>query len=200
MSVMSKWGYDGGGLGKDGTGITSPVKANPAQKCDSSNNERWPRNTVLIIGDSMLNGIEEDRLRKYNMRIAPFPGAKIKNMYNNITPYFKKKPSKVIIHVGTNDAPYKPSGDITKELTLLRKFVEINIPGCKVFLSSPIMRSDNQLANSTIREINKDLRNMDDVIMNDKLDGHCLGRKGLHLNPRGSGKLAMNFISQVQCL
>ena len=194
---MSKWGYNGGGLGKDGNGITSPVKATP-RKNDASDDDLWPRNTVLIIGDSMLNGIEEERLHKYNMRVVACPGARIKNMYNNITPYIKKKPSKVIIHVGTNDAPYKPSSDITKELLLLRKFVELNIPGCMVYLSSPIMRSDNKLANSTIRGINNDLSNVNNVIMNDKLDGQCLGRKGLHLNQRGSGRLATNFISHVQ--
>ncbi len=121
-------------------------------------------------------------------------------MYRNITPYLKKEPSKVIIHVGTNDTPYKPSSDIVKELLLLRKFVENSIPGCDVFLSGPIMRSDNHLANSTIRKINDDLKVIPNVIMNDKLDGHCLGKKGLHLNQRGSGKLAMNFISQFQCL
>ena len=62
------------------------------------------------------------------------------------------------------------------------------------------MRVDNQLANSTIRKINNELRNISNVIINDKLDGHCLGRKGLHLNQRGSGKLAVNFITQMQCV
>ncbi len=183
-------------FGKDGRGITSPIKAVPAnRRCDD---ERWPKDTVLIIGDSIVNGIEEERLRKYNARVVPCPGSRIKDMYNNISPLLKKKPSKVIIHVGTNDTPYKPSSDIVKELIMLRKFVENNLPGSNVYLSSPVMRLDNQLANSSIRKINNELKNLYNVIMNDKLDGHCLGRKGLHLNRRGSGKLAVNFITQMQ--
>ena len=171
---------------------------------------QFPKNKIINLkvgsgnhGDqtsAMIIGIEEQRLERYNEKVVPCPGSKIKDMYNNIAPLLKKKPSKVIVHVGTNDTPYKPSCDIVKELVMLRKFIENHLPGSKVFLSSPIMRVDNQLANSTIRKINNDLKNISNVIMNDKLDGHCLGRKGLHLNQQGSGKLAVNFITQMQCV
>ena len=195
--LMSKWGYKGGGLGKNENGITSPIKASAHHR---KNDECWPKNTTLIIGDSIINGIEEQRLRKYNAHVIPCPGAKTKDIYNKIAPFLKKKPSKVIVHVGTNDTPYKSSHEIMKELTLLRTFIESNLPGSKIFLSCPIMRLDNHLANSTIRKMNNDLREMPNVIMNDKIDGLCLGRKGLHLNRKGCGILATNFIKQMQCV
>ena len=67
-------------------------------------------------------------------------------------------------------------------------------------LSSPIMRIDNKLANGTIKEINIALESLPNIILNNKIDAFCLGRKGLHLNRKGSGKLATNFISEMQCV
>ena len=195
--VMSKWGYNGGGLGKDGKGITSPIKAK-SSSLPLADNTVWPEGTTLIIGDSMLNGIKEDRLKRYKAKVEACPGATVKDMYGAITPLLAKKPSKVIMHVGTNDSPYKPSQTIVSELVVLRKFIESNLPGAKVILSSPIMRTDNKLANSTIRAVNNSLKSLPNVIHNDKLDAHCLGKKGRNLNRKGTGKLAVNFISEMQ--
>ena len=42
----------------------------------------WLKNTVLIAGDSILNGIEDHRLSKTrNVKLRAFPGAYI-DMYN----------------------------------------------------------------------------------------------------------------------
>ena len=195
--MMSKWGYAGGGLGKNGNGITSPIKARPLRRSSPADTS-WGKDTTLIIGDSMLNGIKEDRLKRYNAKVEACPGATIKDMYDVITPLLVKKPAKVILHVGTNDAPYKPSTVIVNELVQLRKFILSNLPGGKVILSAPIMRTDNKLANSTIRDITNAMKSLPNIILNEKIDAFCLGRKGLHLNDKGSGKLAMNFISEMQ--
>ena len=89
----------------------------------------------IFSKSKFIKRVEESRLRKYGARVVPCPGATIKDIYHHITPYLKNKPSKVFVHVGTNDSPFRPSDDIVRDLLLLRKFIESNIPGCKVFLS-----------------------------------------------------------------
>ena len=148
----------------------------------------------------MLNGIEEARLRRYNAKVEACPGATIKDIYGIVTPLLAKRPSKVIVHVGTNDSPYKPSDVIVNEISLLRTYIESNLPGGTVIISCPIMRTDNKLANITIRAIAVAMDSMPNTILNDKINALCLGKKGLHLNPKGSGKLALNFISKMQCV
>ena len=48
------------------------------------------RNTILIVGDSMLSGIEERRIAKRNrkVKVKNFPGATIDDMYDYITIIF----------------------------------------------------------------------------------------------------------------
>ena len=71
-----------------------------------------------------------------------------------------------------------------------------------MFLSTPTLRFDNGLANSILREVTNKLRELFDneIIINDNIERDRLGYKGLHLNDRGSGKLAKNFISLMQRL
>ena len=57
----------------------------------------WPPNTVLIAGDSILNGIEENRLKKnLSVKVRSFPGSNIDDMYDYLKPLLKKKPSYII--------------------------------------------------------------------------------------------------------
>ena len=53
----------------------------------------WPKDTILITGDSILNGLEENRMRnvgKHTVKIRAFPGANVLDMYSYITPLLKK--------------------------------------------------------------------------------------------------------------
>ena len=82
----------------------------------------------------------------------------------------------------------------------MRHYLENSIPGVKVFLSCPIVRTDNKQANVTLRKLDQDMKSLENIIPNDNVDTYCLGKKGLHLNGKGCGRLAMNYISQMQCL
>ena len=71
------------------------------------------------MGDSMLHGIDERRMSKNGLvKVRCFPGstvADLKNFY--MQPLLSKKPSHVIMHIGTNDAANKGSTADIREFT-----------------------------------------------------------------------------------
>ena len=159
----------------------------------------WPKGTTLIAGSSILSGIQEGRLKKCKVRA--FSGATIQDMYDYLTPLLKKKPTNIILHVCSNDSPFKTSDQIIDELSALKRNILSLLPGVKVYLSCPTLRFDNGLANSVLREVTEKLKlSFEDIIVNDNINRDCLGQKGLHLNEKGSGRLAMNFISLMRRL
>ena len=163
-------------------------------------NNIWPQNTCLIVGDSILNNLEESKLTKKNriVKVRAFPGANIDDMYSYIIPLIRKKPTYIIMHIGTNDAAYKSADEILTEILQLKTFIKKHLPSCNIALSQPIIRNDSTKAKETIRNlINKlDLLNIQ-MVDNRNIELEQLGRKGLHLNKWGTSKLAMNYISFI---
>ena len=64
-----------------------------------------PVNTILIAGDSMINGIDEKRfsMKNSNVKVRYFNGELVKDMLYNLVPLMRKKSSALILHVGTNN-------------------------------------------------------------------------------------------------
>ena len=107
-----------------------------------------------------------------------------------------KCPSKVIIHAGTNDAVIKDSSIILQELLQFKFHFSERYPECNKIISCPTLRIDNHVANITLRKLRDKLKDLKiPVIYNNNIDVDCLGRGGLHPNEKGSGRLAVNFIS-----
>ena len=50
-----------------------------------ANQSLWKNGTTLIIGDRMLNGIDESKL--VNAKVRIYPGASVDDMFYNIFPY-----------------------------------------------------------------------------------------------------------------
>ena len=98
----------------------------------------WKKGTTLIVGDSMLNGLDESRLRNCNVHV--YPGSSIEDMHYNITPLLPKQPSTVILHVGTNNSTRDNSHQIIEKLVNLKHFIVSQIPGVKLIISSLIQR------------------------------------------------------------
>ena len=69
----------------------------------------WPLNTILIAGDSIINGIDEKRLSKKN-------SALVEDMFYNLVPLIRKNPFVLILHVGTNNAVIDSSKVILKKI------------------------------------------------------------------------------------
>ena len=164
----------------------------------ATSNEHWKNGTTFIMGDSTVSGLMEKKMsRNRKVKIRFFPGAKIKDMFHYAIPLLEKKPDYVILHVGTNDAPYKAGSDISNEILELMRFTKEQRPGCKkITLSAPIIRTDTYNANkeneSFISSLNKS--NVS-YITHDNIIKKHLYRDGLHLNRIDVTILAGNFQS-----
>ena len=100
---------------------------------------------------------------------------------------------------GTNDATTNTSTKITDDLLILKSSISKQLLSCRIVLSKPIIRHDNGKASLTLRNVNKHLSALQsECIETDNISSQRLGRKGLHLNPKGKGRLALNFMKQVR--
>lgn len=203
-NTMIKWGYGGGGLGKNEDGIREPIAARTTHFSDCKKIEPppWPKNTVLIAGSSMINSIDETRMsRKFNVKVRANNGATATDMVDHLNAFLRKKPDHLILHVGSNDVS---NNDVTSEtlfsrLLRLKSFAEYKVPGIKVFISCPTIRTDNLTANRKIIEVrDKLIGNGVNIISNENITSVHLGKKGLHLNNRGVVRLAMNLIACIK--
>ena len=62
------------------------------------------RKKVTIIGDSIVNGLEERGLgKKHIVKVRKHPGATTTDMKDYIKPVQRRKPDCIILHAGTND-------------------------------------------------------------------------------------------------
>ena len=64
----------------------------------------WEDDTILIKGDSILNNIDEKgistKIANVPVKVRPFSGATIDDMYSYIQPLLLKKPKTIILHIG----------------------------------------------------------------------------------------------------
>ena len=106
-------------------GQRKPNNQNQSE-CKVEDKSKWRKDTTLIVGDSMISGIDQERLsvKGWIVKIRAFPGATINDIYDYITPLLKKAPDNAILHVATNNAPNNTSRAILGNLLPLKSFVE----------------------------------------------------------------------------
>ena len=163
--------------------------------------EEWKPGTSLIVGDSMIAGLEEAKLsRNRKVKVRFIHGAKIKDFYYYLVPLLQKKPDNIILHFGTNNAPYKNEDKIYKELKSIKDVINNQHPSCKVYISTPILRLDNKNANSILKKYVAKLKGVDEkpVILHDNILSCHLNKDRLHLNGYGTMKLPENFIPRIR--
>ena len=154
---------------------------------------------VIIIGDSMLNGINEESLSddRFKVKVKNHSGATTEDICDFIKPEVRKKPDIIIVHAGTNDITNN-----TKSFENYKKItdtIKSKLPNCKYAISNVVMRKDKPDIEKKVIEFNSRLskfcsKNKIDIIENKNLDGSCLSFKKLHLNKKGNSYLANNFL------
>ena len=175
---------------------------------NQSNNEerqnlhQWPKRTVAIIDDSMVSGLKEELSnKKHQVKVRCCRGATVEDMFDYVKPILKRKPDYVVLHVGTNNAEDMTSRNILGKLLQLKTAVLDSDKNCKVILSQPMTRVDDGKAGFTISKLNDLLEEMDiPIVKNRNITVGHLGSKGLHLNPHGIARFAMNLKASIRKL
>ena len=205
VKMMDKWNWSNGrGLGKSENGITTPIDVPPNKPVKDANVVKWPENTVLIAGSSMIQGLDGKKMsRRFNVKVRSHSGATTRDMYDHLNALLRKEPQYLILHVGTNDASDKDTtaDTIFERLMRLKLYAEYRVPGMIVTISCPTFRKDNSGANRKLCEVTYKLKRSGiSIIDHDNITGEHLGGKGLHLNRKGVGTIAKNLIAFVKGL
>ena len=113
---------------------------------------------VVVTGDSITKTIIGKKLsRNQNVNAFSFSGATIDDMADFGKPVIKRKPKKIILHVGTNNLKMDQPKKIKNKVAGLVDSIKAEHPSIDVAISSVILRSDDQSLNSKIHEVNRRL-------------------------------------------
>ena len=111
----------------------------------------WPAGTCVIVGGSIITGIDEKRFSKNRLvKVHDFRGATLADINHHIIPILKKKPDVIILHAGTNDSVSRTSHEILDDLLQLKSAITKTLPNCQVIFSQPTLRVDNGMAALTL--------------------------------------------------
>ena len=165
-------------------------KTLPNDNIDKGN---WKK--VIILGDSLLNGINEKGLsKKHSVKIVNKSGATSERLLlEELDNLIKYQPESVIIHAGTSDLTngiymLNNAKKMVKELTT-------KLPKVKIGFSGLITRKYKKNLDKNVTETNKRLRNYCrqkdiDYIDNSNITEDSLGVMKLHLNRKGNSFFA----------
>ena len=157
----------------------------------------------MIVGDSIIRNLKGWMMsRTKTVKTHSFSGANTKEMEYFLKPLLERKPSHIILHVGTNDLD---QGSLCNEVA--EKIINLgrNIvnKGTTCTVSMLTTRSDG--LNPMVRKVNNILEKLIksetniDIIDNDNIRSeYHLNSSGLHLNRKGDAALARNYISYLK--
>ena len=174
--------------------------ANYLKNQDNSQNHPWKKGTTLIIGDSILSGLREFKMSKRKtIKVRTFPDATSGDIKFFIIPHLTKNPDKILLHVGTNDAPHATPKEMFNAIKDLKSFIQKYVPESKIIISTPVLRVDKVNANDINKMYIELLKKAEvDCIFNDNIGEPNIGQCGLHINESGSVILAKNLISGIR--
>lgn len=156
---------------------------------------------VIIAGDSMIKHLNGYRMstKETRVQIATFPGATTLDMIDHIKPIQRKRPDKLILHVGTNNLRGRgtPSKH-AEEIISLAESVKNTLPETEILISGLINRVDDDALGNKVNQVNTALKQMCyqhhwKFIEHSNIIPSHLNRSGIHLNKMGTAKLSRNF-------
>ena len=111
----------------------------------------------------------------------------------------QESPSHVIIHAGTNNLPTDTAKTCSTKIGKLANHIKVKFPQSKVGFSGLTIRKDCDL-DEKLNQTNKDLRSLCirqgyTFIDNANINSSALNSSKLHLNPKRTAYLAVNFIN-----
>ena len=174
---------------------------NDSKTLISTSKNSQKNENIVIIGDSMINGLNAKGFKDRKVLIKAHPGATTEDLIHYIKPVVNKKPNKIIIHCGTNDIPKDiKSIDNYKQID---DYIKINSPDTKMILSTIITRKDNANYDAKVDAMNERIKkftnkNNIDLLDHSNIHEKLLNQKKLHLNKRGYSYLANNIISYLK--
>lgn len=156
------------------------------------------------MGDSVISRLEGWRMsdKQSKVVIRSFSGAKVDDFHHHSIPTLETKPSRIILHVGTNNVKDENPSDVAEKIVKLCEFIEQKSPKTKIAVLELTPRNDSKKASIASEEINKILRSFSrsrdwQMIPHPDMNLSSLNSRGIHLNTRGTSLLARDFKSYI---
>ena len=174
--------------------------ANYLKNQHNSQNHPWKKGTILIIGDLILSGLREFKMSKRKtIKVRTFPGATIGDIKFFVVPHLRKNPDKIVLHVGTNDAPHATPKETFNAIKDLKSFLQKYAPESKRIISTSVLRVDKANAYDIIKRYIKLLNEAKlDCIFNNNITESNIDQYVSHINESGSVIHANNLISGIR--
>ena len=196
-------------LKSDSNVLASPSAPAPATETVSKdtppNNAKPPRNkshewrdgVTLVVGDSTIGGLLGEKMFSVGeVKVKSHGGATVRDIYDHLEAHLSKKPTNVIVHIGTNNSDNQTSDEILNEMKSLNIWIKNYTKGSvHPIFSMPTVRYDRAKPTLTVRHLQAKLRNSGlTFIDNTNIEQEHLGKRKLHLNTEGTSLLASNMI------
>lgn len=163
--------------------------------------EKKKKEYVELVGDSMVNGLEERGFCKnHRVKIRKHPGATSTDILDHIKPVLRRKPDRLVIHAGTNDITNNVN--LLKNVKLIVKLTKDESPLTKIVFSGVVRRYDIERGDQLVTEVNSRLKNYCsqnnlDFIEHENIGEDDLGKRKLHPNKKGLKKMVKSFLDYL---
>ena len=138
------------------------VKRKEKQQPKQKTSARKPNksSTTMIVGDSIISKLEGWKMSNKDNQVIvnSFPGATVDDMADHIKPIIRKRPSKIILHTGTNNLEKDEASEISDKIVTVCQLIEEELPECEIAISELTVRNDSPALESRRKEVNKSLK------------------------------------------